>query len=515
MGKINGNSSLNGATNVNYSTAGGDYAEYFRKENANEVFNYGDLVCINTYGNVVKCDNNNTKILGVVSDTYGFTGNDKEQYESNPQYVGLIGQIRTTVNIEGGTVQPGDMLTYSSVSGVAKKATKAGFAVGKAIDGGTSGRINAYINPTWYDPDVYITTAGNLNVIDLTANDSKFTTAHNFKLTDALGNQINRVGAFSEVAAGKLKAGLVDSTQITTNALAIASENLTINGQNIRDYIASVATSSALIAAVVNTNNQTASNSALITTNYVKSQQLEISGDATISGNLTTGTLLASHIPALEMLSARVSNLENTIASLSSAFVDSFTTATASAQFASLDNLDVKDATISGTLNVLGRTTVSELGVTGKINSGLLVINGLDDSVVAGQTAVSINTLDGDLYLQNRGLGGVNIAAGKVTIDTLGNIITQGVLSAQSIETSQITVKGSGSIGSTMIPAGITNVSIYTPLMKLTSKVFITPTTQPLTPLTVSAKGNGWFTVSVASSQITDIKFDWMIIGTQ
>jgi len=217
----------------------------------------------------------------------------------------------------------------------------------------------------------------------------------------------------------------------------------------------------------------------------------------------------------LEMLSARVSNLENTIASLSSAFVDSFTTATASAQFASLDNLDVKDATISGTLNVLGRTTVSELGVTGKINSGLLVINGLDDSVVAGQTAVSINTLDGDLYLQNRGLGGVNIAAGKVTIDTLGNIITQGVLSAQSIETSQITVKGSGSIGSTMIPAGITNVSIYTPLMKLTSKVFITPTTQPLTPLTVSAKGNGWFTVSVASSQITDIKFDWMIIGTQ
>jgi hypothetical protein len=112
-------------------------------------------------------------------------------------------------------------------------------------------------------------------------------------------------------------------------------------------------------------------------------------------------------------------------------------------------------------------------------------------------------------------LGGVNILAGKVTIDTSGNISTQGVLSAQTVETSNIVIKGSGSIGSTTIPSGKTSVDIYTPLMKTTSKVFITPTSLSYTPIAVSNKGNGWFTVSTASSQITDINFDWMIIGTQ
>jgi hypothetical protein len=357
-----------------------------KKDNPNEDFVPGDLVCVVSSGGVVKCDNNNTNLIGVVSDSYIVLGNDHEG-DSNYVIVGLLGQIKTLVNAEGGEIKPGDFVTYSSVAGVGKKATEAGQAIGTAIEGGSSGKIEIYVNKTWFDPQVQLTSTGDLNIVDLTGNDPTFNNIHNFKLTDSLGNQINRVGAFSEVATGKLKAGLISSTQITTQALSVASENMTINGQNIRDYIASVSTSSALLTSA-NTQNQIASNSAQINANYVKASQLEISGDATISGTLQTGTLLASHIPALDSLTNRVANLESMVASLSSSFIDSFTNASSSAQFASVDSLNIQNATVSGDLMVLGRTTVSELGVTGKINSGLLVINGLDNSVAgsAGQT---------------------------------------------------------------------------------------------------------------------------------
>ena len=69
-------------------------------------------------------------------------------------------------------------------------------------------------------------------------------------------------------------------------------------------------------------------------------------------------------------------------------------------------------AAISGSLNVLGNTVLSDLGVTGNISTGLLSINGLDTSLAT--PSASITTLTGPLWIQ------------KVNIDPEGNITTSG-----------------------------------------------------------------------------------------
>ena len=225
------------------------------------------------------------------------------------------------------------------------------------------------------------------------------------------------------------------------------------------------------------------------------------------SGSLSA---LASRI---DMLSGNISTLQNFFAfnSTASAFLNSSTSATGAGTLLSPDQLDIANATISGKLMVLGRTTLNDLGVTGKINSGLLTINGFDDSINGGTT--TINTLAGDLYLQNQGLGGVNILNGLVTIDTNGNMNVAGVLGAQTVKTSKLIMQGN--VGSATLSAGSTQVEIDNPDVASTSKVFVTLRTLVNAPLVVDYIGTGKFIVKIPSAQASDIKFDWWVIPTQ
>ena len=97
-----------------------------------------------------------------------------------------------------------------------------------------------------------------------------------------------------------------------------------------------------------------------------------------------------------------------------------------------LFDLEAEDATISGTLQVLGKTILSELGITGKITSGLLSIDGLtnadntDQEADSAETGASISTLSGPLKLQELALGNLEIFGGKIVFDTKGNIKVEG-----------------------------------------------------------------------------------------
>ena len=186
-------------------------------------------------------------------------------------------------------------------------------------------------------------------------------------------------------------------------------------------------------------------------------------------------------------------------------------TASISASFASLDSLaGIQNATVSGSLMVLGRATVKDLGVTGTINSGLLVVNGLN--TISGKAASTVNTLSGDLYLQNEGLGGINMLSGKVVFDKNGNVNLSGVLSAQTIEAEQYVIKGQGSVGTGTIPAGATKVIINASSAASLSKVIVTPTTLISVPLSVTSKTQGSFTVEIVTGQSVPVNFDWWII---
>ena len=173
-----------------------------------------------------------------------------------------------------------------------------------------------------------------------------------------------------------------------------------------------------------------------------------------------------------------------------------------------------KGATISGTLTVLGRTTLTDLGVTGNINAGLLSINGLDPSTGSGQAGATINTLSGNLYLQSLGLGGIDILNGKITIDTKGNIEVAGTITASKINI-DTKDKESASIGSGVIAASQTSVAISSTSATENSKIFVTATTPTgKQSLFVSKKTAGvGFVVAIEQSYNEDITFDWWVVN--
>jgi hypothetical protein len=152
VGHININNSA-----VNYATSGADFAEYY--DTAQPVTT-GDIVAIAPgTGGVTKATTQD--ILGVVSDSFGFSGNYREGDETNPNRaaVGLVGQIRTKVNTQNGPITPGDPIALSSQPGVGTKATTPGMIVGYALeananaDPGTTSTILVAIHPTYYDPN--------------------------------------------------------------------------------------------------------------------------------------------------------------------------------------------------------------------------------------------------------------------------------------------------------------------------------------------------------------------------
>ena len=110
------------------------------------------------------------------------------------------------------------------------------------------------------------------------------------------------------------------------------------------------------------------------------------SGTASPSGNFVD-------ISAFADIVDRVTNLESETASITG-----------------------NNATISGTLSVTGRTLLTDVGITGNLNVGVLSINGLNEKGYA-----SINS-SGPIEFQSLGLGGVDFLGGKVTIDTTGNV---------------------------------------------------------------------------------------------
>ena len=150
---------------------------------------------------------------------------------------------------------------------------------------------------------------------------------------------------------------------------------------------------------------------------------------------------------------------------------------------------------------VLGRTTVNDLGVTGNINSGLLAIHGIDGEIY---------TIAGDLKLQSLGLGGIDILNGKVTIDTKGNIVTKGEITAKKVNIDE-SDSGSKSVGDIIIKAGETEAEVKTTSLTSKSHIFATPNK----PIAVGTdqKDENTFTITLKESLSEDVKVDWWVIN--
>jgi len=197
----------------------------------------------------------------------------------------------------------------------------------------------------------------------------------------------------------------------------------------------------------------------------------------------------------------------------------------------------VKDLIIEKDLNVLGKTTVSDLGVTGKVNIGLLVIDGLTNTDNA-ETGASISTLSGPLKLQQTALANLEIMNGKIVIDTKGNIKVEGEITTKKLnisekDTSKVKspvlhgVRGTAtdtleveksvttsSIGQAILTAGETKIIIKTTSVTAQSKIFVTSKTIIPLPLAVTKQISGQsFTVEIKKPVEKKIKFNWWVVN--
>jgi hypothetical protein len=487
IGKIRGGNVSGNGNTVVYDQAGGDYAEWFRKEDVNEDLPVNTLVCFTKDGSggITKCDSTNNAIVGIISDSYGSVGNSG--YEDDPSYivVGMLGQLPVFVSNANGEVKAGDALTFSSDPGVAVKATTAGNILGHALAGYNSngtGSVQVYLQTGWYDPNAYLTSTGSYSIAP---KDNLSSNPSDFVLKNSLGETIQNVGAFSEAAIANLNAGMINTQNIATN-------NLTIAGQTLKDYVAS-------------NSGQT---------NY------DLSNDPLFQGLQAKTTDLQTK---MDVMSQRLDEQASTSAFLTEILQNQIGASNSADLNLNLGNINIQSATISGDLMVLGRTTVSDISVTGNISTGVLTIKGLDEDGTA-----SINTLSGDLKLQNEGLGGVDILSGKVTIDMGGNVNVKNSITAKEVNTQKLNIITdtsaeatqsavlSASAGTATIAKDTDNIIIDTTAITDNSLINVTfngdysPAVRYWTENKIA--GNS-FTIKLNAAVAKDVKLNWWIVN--
>jgi hypothetical protein len=109
-------------------TAGSDFAEAFDALGGKESFEPGDVVVISVAksGSVEKSSKTyDVRVVGVYSTRPGVVGADKDgvtRLDQNDIPVAIMGVVPTKVTAENGAIEPGDLLTTSSLPGHAMKA---------------------------------------------------------------------------------------------------------------------------------------------------------------------------------------------------------------------------------------------------------------------------------------------------------------------------------------------------------------------------------------------------------
>jgi hypothetical protein len=164
---------------VETTTGGTDLAEIY---NSNEQLEAGDVVAITTPLNFIKIANlsiDKNKTLGVIATDPGIILGLKpgEEQGGNQYPVALAGRVPVKVSTENGSIEAGDYLTLSSVSGVAMKATESGNVVGRALEAYSQngvGKITMFVSNTYYagEPSIIVMSNNSSTTIYMTSTSS-------------------------------------------------------------------------------------------------------------------------------------------------------------------------------------------------------------------------------------------------------------------------------------------------------------------------------------------------------
>lgn len=478
------------------STAGTIYAANATVQAADLAENYissqqleaGDVVIPESLGNNLAIVKSTAayqpQVIGIISTKPGFTLNSDAKGDAthpNVYPLALQGRVPVKVSTINGPVKAGDPLTSSNIPGVAMKATQPGQIIAKALenyennDPNAVGRVMAFVNISYQIPQSTMTDAGDLT---LAVNSGIPTTSQNGKTLAEVTTIASANGIIDSI-----KSNIIEATEISTQTLRVATGNVFIGDQSLTDYISGIVkditgktfVGSDTTAAIIDAITLTASDSARLaivepgvtaTTAASKAKEASASSE-TNNEELLIATEEAQSAPIYNIIasaSARPfsqptpiksgptptpviiiptitpgvtasdeASLKNEVDALITSDTPNFMETLQTPTELGLEKIDTQDATVSNTFAVLGRTTLSDVGITGKITAGLMSIDGLDAEGFA-----SINTSSGPLKFQSNGFNGVDFMNGKVAIDPNGNLEVNG----NAYFAKDVTVKG-------------------------------------------------------------------------
>ncbi len=417
-----------------------------------------------------------TGIIGIIStNPHEIIGENVLKQGQNPKPLALNGRVPVKVTSENGVIKPGDMITSSSIPGVGMKATNAGKVVGMAIDsfsGDGIGQVMVYVNNHNYDPDVQLADSGYLTLTP--------TIDDNFEVKRQSGETVQRIGAFSEIITAKIKSGYFETgkllvtgsasvknlstetlastignfSQLSTDSIVIGSENITIAGQSLREYIASIVEDAVgaqeedtiIVAPILATDiitPKTGKNLTIKLGSDDSSSTFQIQnlsgttvaaidalGNASLSGELKSDSIVTNNasisgtLRATKIIADQIEGLNIQASSVSANYITNnyYQEATPSGQTyhatgsASFDNLVAMRATFEQGLMAFGPASFYEASVADRLFVGSKL--SLADT--------SINVLGGNLELQPLRQGGVSLVGGQVEIDVDGNLRVDG-----------------------------------------------------------------------------------------
>lgn len=493
LGKIRGNNTSN---TVTFDANGGDFAEYFKKSNAQDTFEEGDLICHSGTGGVEKCTPNSNGILGILSTDSGFVGAGGHLNDPDYILVGLIGQLKVKIDSNSSVIKPGDPVTLSIQSGKATKALKAGQIIGRALEsyapGSNQPTIKIALNVAWHDPRAVLMNDGSLAAAFETAISNKALSDPHYseKLAISMQNFVSTLGD-----------GLIEAKNISTESLYVATDNIKIGTQTLREYISAIVneivdrkiaennkkqitivspisdpmtdvsketngtketvtlvssdpsvpsaspSGSQAITNIINIYN-TASTSATIASSEASpsatpTPTIEASQSATLQpttspsaepkvSDETKETNGTKEINGIEETNGTKGTNAKNITSVS--FKTPYANvATYSAELSYIPNLKSDFAAFTDGLIALGPTSLTDTSINGTLSLG--------SSMKIG--ANSIDTLSTDLNLQPLRQGSLSIMGGLVAVDTEGNLSVQGNANFAK----DVTIKGKLSAG--------------------------------------------------------------------
>jgi hypothetical protein len=335
------------------------------------------------------------------------------------------------------------------------------------------------------------------NVIGENPDDISTYTIQETTVKTGAGQIVTEVASFAQAVIGNIRAGSITTKNLVT-------DQLTIGGQNLRDYILSVVSSSGLVPQTITSplsqTNEVDTNvisplgatSSGVTVKLTNPQTFAITneqgspsasfdslGNATISGTLTTGNLnvLGNSTISGTLYADRVMTQFGELTSSPSAIVNN-TTVQEFNNYASpsavLDNLGAsvdesanhveitRDVTLTNSLAVFGDTLLGKTSIAGSllVDGGLTLANN------------SIDVLGDTLYLQKNRLGALDIMDGTVVVTTdgavmingnlniTGNLNVGGVLGVSTIHSNGDTISIDLTQGPSSTPSGFAQLLI-------------------------------------------------------